>query len=105
MSTVIVKCSSTVDQMDNSVGVCSKCSLLQMMDRCHAELLVKLLISDSQQALHSFTAFQNLVKITEDETIHEMTDAQRVATTLLKLKRFNCTYAGGVITAVHCTTA
>ena len=56
--------------MNDNVGIRSKCSLVQKINRCHSELSVKLVIGDPEITLHTFTAFQNEIKKnTEDTTI------------------------------------
>ena len=49
-----IKCDSTNEKMNDTVGIHSKCSLVQTINRCPSELSVKLVISDPENALHTF---------------------------------------------------
>ena len=92
--------------MNDIVGICSKCSLVQKINRCPSELSAKLVIDDPENELHTFTAFQNMIrKITEDDTIDETTTTERITITLMHavetLHLLNTTYVRCVITGVH----
>ena len=39
-----IKCSSTVEQMEATIGTCSKCTMMQRLDQCSKEWCVKLVI-------------------------------------------------------------
>ena len=58
-----IKCNSTVEEIDALVGICSKCTLMQCLDRCPVELSVKLVVSDAEKlAIYTFTASQNTIQ-------------------------------------------
>ena len=64
--------------MKDTVGIRSKCSLVQKINRCPSELSVKLVIGDPKNALYTLTAFQNKIwKQTEDNIIDK---AERITT-------------------------
>ena len=48
-----------IDKMNDTVGICS---LVQKISRCPSELPEKLVIGDPENALHTSTAFQNMIR-------------------------------------------
>ena len=48
-----------IDRMNDTVGICS---LVQKISRCPSKLSGKLVIGDPENALHTFTAFQNTIR-------------------------------------------
>ena len=99
---ICIRCNSTVDEVDSLVGTCSKCTLMQRLDKYPQEWCARLLIRNAEKmAMHNLTAFQCTIRtIAEDDLIDETTTAEQITTALLTSSPFNCTYTGRVIKAV-----
>jgi hypothetical protein len=100
---ICFKCRGTVDELDEIIGVCSRCSLAQRMDRCILGLSAKLSIHncDADEILTLSASHSIVQKITENDAIDESTTMEDLTKMLLMSKPFTITYTGSLITSVH----
>ena len=88
-----IKCQGKVDDLDGIIGTCSKCAMMQRIDRCTTKLSSKLFIcsTDSGATEYHMTAFRvNMQQITQD--IEDMSDTD-ITTQLLMSDPFTFTFS------------
>ena len=74
-----------IDKMNDTVGICS---LVQKISRCPSELSEKLVIGDSENALHAY--LNSFPEYESQDTVDETTTSERITNTLLLSKPFTC---------------
>ena len=97
---ICFKCHGTVDDLKDTISVCSKCSLAQRIDQCTLEVSAKLFIKNTE--VLTFSALKSTIQtIAEDDTIDESTTIEENTMSLLTSKPFIVTYNGNIITGVQ----
>ena len=97
-----IACKSKVTATKETIGVCSKCSLAQHLEKCIKQLTVKLLI-DSNEQRKSLLAFLSTVQmIVGTETLSPTSSAEDIITLLLMADPFSVQFSSkDIITAVY----
>ncbi len=81
---ICFKSLGTVDDVDETIGICSRCSLAQRLDRCIIGLSAKLFIEkDTDQLLTLSASHTVLKKITENDSTDDSTSMEELTKSLL----------------------
>ena len=97
---ICFKCHGTVDELKDTIGVCSKCSLAQRIDQRTLEVSAKLFIKNTE--VLTLTALKSMIqKIAEDDAIDKSTTIEEITPSFLMSKPFIVTYNGNVINGVQ----
>ena len=97
-----ISCKAKVDNIDDHIGSCTKCSTTQRLDKCGKQLSAKLIIGneDKTYSLHAFLPM--IQKIIEDMTITDDLNTDQLTVLLLSAKPFIAKYTpNNIISAVY----
>lgn len=106
-ATVLASAAREINQVNGKIGVCSKCSVSQRLDKCAQQLSAKLLVIAGDKS-HTVVAFIPIIhQITKDHALTDLTNPDltnpdELTTQLLMSDPFSTTYTpNNVINAVY----
>ena len=75
-----ITCKGKIYPINDKIGVCSRCSMTQRLDKCAQQLSAKLLVAAGEQS-RTFVAFIPIIRrITKDETLTDLTSTEEITT-------------------------
>ena len=81
-----------INPLNDKIGVCSKCSMTQHLDKCTQQLSAKLLVAAGDKT-RTVVAFIPIIRlITQDDTLTDLTSIDEITTQLLMSDPFTMTY-------------
>lgn len=87
-----ITCKGKIQEITPQIGRCTKCNMMQRLERCTKQLYAKLLVSVGQHD-HQLHAYLPMIKlITKDDTITDDTHTDEVTTQLLLSDPFQTTW-------------
>ena len=86
----------------SKIGACSKCKMSQRLDKCGQQLSEKLLVSAGGTSCISVAFLPMIRLITKDNTLMDLTDRDKITTTLMMSDPFMLNYTlKDIILAVY----
>ena len=97
-----ISCKAKVDNLDDNIGMCTKCCTTQFLDKCGKHLSAKVIIGNKEQtySLHAFLLM--IQKIVQNDAITDDSNTDQVTIMLLSSKPFTAKYTrNNIINAVY----
>ena len=103
---VCISCQCNVEPINERIGRCTQCSITQRLDKCSKSMSANIIVQYNGR-VRTFNAFLPMIQaITENDTIDEDTDPDKVVESLLMASVFNFTFTyNNTITSVYRTDA